>query len=453
MQTTAKRRIFGWMMFDAASQPFYTLCLTFVFGPYFTGVLADAYLAAGQAEGAADAQAQTVWSWTQSLIGLSIALSAPILGAMADRSSNRMTWVTAFSVLYVIGTFGLWYMVPDASNTTFVLLAFAIAMIGAEFTTIFTNSMLPGLAPMEDTGRISGTGYAMGYLGGFVALIIMLVLFTDNSDGTTLFGGSPALGLDGMEREGTRAVGPFTALWYIVFMVPFFIFVREPKQAPQKISVGIAIQDVVTLLKSIPGRKSLAFWLLGSMLYRDALAALYAFGGVYARLVLDWETTQIGIFGIAGLVVAIVACWIGGRLDGRYGPKPVIVGSVLILVSVVIVLCGMSRTHFFGVELAEGSTLPDTMFYIMGAVIGGAGGVVQAASRTMMVRHADPEKPSEAFGLYALSGKATAFLAPALIGFATWMTGSAQLGIFPVAILFLLGLFLLRWVNPNGDQT
>ncbi|MEM8822563.1 MAG: MFS transporter [Pseudomonadota bacterium] len=450
---TAQKRIWGWMAFDWASQPFFTLCLTFVFGPYFTATVAGTMMSGGMVEGSADAQAQQLWSFTLTAIGLSIALTAPLLGAIADRSGRHMRWVAIFSAFYLLGTSMLWLMVPDGSGIWIALAGFALAMIGAEYTTIFTNAMLPGLAPRNMTGRISGTGYALGYAGGVLALAIMLLLFVDDEQGRTFLGSVPAFGLNGADREGTRIVGPFTAAWYALFMIPFFVWVRQPAPLQAvRVTLRDAWGDVFALIKQVPGRRSLAAYLAGSMLYRDALAALYSFGGVYATLVLDWETTQIGIFGILGAVTAAVASWIGGRLDGAHGPKPVIVGSTLILTIVVLVLTFTSREMIVGIPVAEGSSAPDIALYVIGAIIGGAGGVLQAASRTMMVRHADPERATEAFGLYALAGKATAFVAPAAIGFATWLTDSARLGIIPVAILFLAGLVLLRWVDPDGDR-
>ena len=451
--TALRRRVRGWMMFDWASQPFFTLCLTFIFGPYLTGVLADAWVG-NIGEQAADAQAQQVWSWTQTGIGVAIALSAPLLGAIADRSGRRMRWIWVFSILYVAGASGMWFMMPDGSGLLLALAAFALAMIGAEFATVFTNAMLPDLAERAQIGRISGWAYALGYAGGVLALFLMLGLFADGPEGTTLLGASPAFGLDGAAREGTRFVGPFTALWYVVFMVPFFLWVRDPAPVamPVRTTLRQAWADVVAMLRTLPARPSLAAWLAGSMLYRDALVALYAFGGVYARLVLGWETTQIGIFGILSAITAAVASWVGGNLDGRHGPKPVITGCVLILSGVVLVLCAMSREMVFGIPVGPGNPAPDILFFAVGCVIGGAGGVLQASSRTMMVRHTDPARPTEAFGLYALSGKATAFLAPLSIGIATWATGSARLGIFPVALLFIAGLILLRWVDPEGDR-
>jgi UMF1 family MFS transporter len=363
-----------------------------------------------------------------------------------------MPWIWAFSAIYVIGVSGLWFMLPDASLTWLALAAFALAMVGAEMTTLYTNALLPSLGPPGVVGRISGSGYALGYAGGVVSLFAMLLLFAENEAGLTLLGNPPALGLDGAAREGTRFVGPFAAIWFVVFMVPFFLWVREPATPRQgRASLKGAVADVLALIRALPGRRSLTAFLLGSMLYRDALVALYAFGGVYAVLVLDWTTPQIGVFGIVAAITAAVASWAGGRLDARLGPKPVITGAVLALTTALLAICFTSREMVLGLPVAEGSGAPDLLLYLAGAVIGGAGGVLQAASRTMMVLHANPARPTEAFGLYALSGKATAFLAPAMIWAGTEITGSARLGYLPVAGLFIAGLILLAWVDPEGE--
>jgi len=143
---------------------------------------------------------------------------------------------------------------------------------------------------------------------------------------------------------------------------------------------------------------------------------------------------------------------VGGRFDAKLGPKPVIIFCILTLTFVTIMIVGMSRTQVFGVPVAADSMVPDLIFFVCGSVIGGAGGALYAASRSMMVRHTNPERPTQAFGLFALSGKATAFLAPLLIGVVTAATGNVQLGFLPVIFLFLLGLLLLSWVNKDGDR-
>ena len=445
-----RRRTFGWMMFDWASQPFYTLLLTFVFGPYFAATAADAFMAQGLDD--PEARAQTLWSLGQSVTGLAIALSAPLLGAFADAAGRRAAWVGGLSVLYVGATAGLWILTPDGGGLWTALVLFGLGMIAAEFATVLTNAILPDLAGASPgrMGRVSGAGYALGYAGGVLSLLLMLGLFAETEAGRTLLGFEPALGLDPVAREGTRIVGPFTALWYVVFMVPFFAWVRDPP-AVARPSVGRALRDLRAALAGVLRRPSLAAYLGASMLYRDALAALYAFGGTYAVLVMGWPVTQVGAFGVIGAVTAAAASWLGGLADGRWGPRPVIAACVGILVAVCAGVTATSPEMVVGVPVTPGSAAPDLAFYAMGAAIGGAGGALQAASRTMMARHAAPGRATEAFGLYALSGKATAFLAPGLIALVTWASGSPRPGLVPVAALFLAGLGLLRLVRPEGD--
>jgi len=334
-----------------------------------------------------------------------------------------------------------------------MLVMFGIGFIGMEFTTIFTNAMLPDLGTEEEIGKISGSGFAFGYWGGVLALFILLLLFVEQGNGKTLIGLDPVFGLvNAGAKEGTRLVGPFSAIWFIVSMYFFFAWVkekpREPGATPARI--GNAIKELLITLKSLPGRKSLSAYLGSSLLYRDALNGLYGFGGVYATLVLNWSITFVGIFGIIGAISAAFFSWVGGKADRKFGPKPVIVFCIVVLIGVCTIIVSMTRESIFGIPLAEGSQAPDIIFFICGSIIGAAGGALQAASRTMMVRHADEGKATEAFGLYALSGKATAFLAPGLITIATVVTQSPRLGISPLVGLFAIGLVLLVWVNPRG---
>ncbi|MDX8346462.1 MFS transporter [Cognatiyoonia sp. IB215446] len=449
----SKRRIWGWMSFDWASQPFYTLGLTFIFGPYFAVVATEYFLGTGLDERAADAQAQWVWSLGQTVAGLLIAFSAPFLGAFADNSGRKIPWIAFFSIVYVISTTLLWGLTPDGSALILMLVIFYVGFIAAESALNFVNAILPSLGTDEEVGRISGSGAAFGYWGGVTSLFIMLLLLAENDQGVTLLGNAPLFGLDPDLREGTRSVGPFIALWYVIFIIPFFLFVHDDPNAEKKSTrIGAVWGELVDTLKGVLDRKSLLNFLLGSMFYRDALNAVYAFGGVYAALVLDWQTIQIGVFGIIAAIAAAITTWLSGLADQRFGPKPVIRVAVWVLIAVSVTIVGMSRETLFGIPLAEGSQLPDIIFYICGMCIGGAGGAVYASSRSMMVRHTHPDRPTEAFGLFALTGKATAFLAPALITLFTWMTGSNQLGFLPVIFLFLLGLLLLRWVNKDGDR-
>ncbi len=451
---SAKKRIWGWMMFDWASQPYNTLLLTFIFGPYFAEIVTDMMMADGMGEKLAKAKAQEYWGWGLAVTGIIIAVTAPILGAFADSSGHRMAWIKFFSVFYIVGAFGLWWTAPDSFSILWALVFFGIGFIGMEFTTVFTNSMLPSLVSREDTGKISGSGFALGYWGGVLALAIMFPLFVENSNGVTLLGKPPILGLDGASREGTRFAGPFAAIWFIIGMIPFFLWVREkPSDVQMEGSVRDALRRLWVTLKSLPKRVSMFSFLTSSLFYRDALNGLYGFGAIYARGVLDWSIILIGIFGVISAITAAIFAYIGGRIDQKIGPKPVLIATIVTLLTVCIIIVSMTREALFGFSFTAGSNLPDIIFFVCGGVIGAAGGMLQASSRTMMVRHADPDRPTEAFGLYALSGKATAFLAPALIAIVSNISGDQRIGITPLIFLFALGLVLLIWVKPKGEHS
>ncbi|MEM8691396.1 MAG: MFS transporter [Pseudomonadota bacterium] len=447
---STKRRIWGWFFFDWASQPYHTVLLTFIFGPFFASVATTYFMSEGMNEQAADARAQSIWSLGQTVNGLIIGFGAPFLGAFADTAGRRMPWIIGFSMLYVLGAGSLWFIDPSGSNLWIMLVAFGIGFIGAEYALIFTNAQLPSLGTKEEIGQISGSGFAFGYAGGVLSLMVLLLLFVEQDTGKTLIGLDPLLGLNAEEREGTRFTGPFVATWFAAFMIPYFIWVREPK-SERRGTFGSAMDSLKSSIKSLWHQPSLASYLGSSMLYRDGLNGLYAFGGTYALLVLNWQIVQVGIFGIISAIAASAFSFVGGRLDKRLGPKPVIIGTVWGLIGVCVVLVSMSREMFFGVPLDAASRLPDAVFFGCGMLIGGLGGVLQSASRSLMVRHARHDAPTESFGLYGLSGRATAFIAPALIGIVTAMTENARLGISPVIVLFLLGLILLRWVKAEGE--
>ena len=440
---TLRKRIWGWFFLDWASQPYNTLLITFIFAPYVKELIGDG------------AQAQAAWGFGIGLAGFLIAVLAPVLGAISDVSGNRMRWIWGFSALYVIGAWMLWYAAPGDFNLYATLFWFGIGMIGMEFATIFTNSMLPDLGTKEEIGRISGNGWAFGYAGGLVTLVLMLVLFAENATtGRTLIGIPPVFGLDPDSREGTRFVGPLTAIWYAVFMVPFFLYVRDPKPVkPPKGAARAALKGLKGTIVNLPKTPSLFAYLGSSMFYRDALNGMYVFGGIYASGVLGWSVVFIGVFGIVAIIAGAIFAVIGGRFDERFGPKPVIVVCILVLTFVAGSIVFVSRSSVYGIPVAGTSMLPDITFFVFGALIGAAGGVIQSASRTMMVRQANPARMAEAFGLYALAGKATSFLAPTLIGIVTTISGSQQIGVSPLIFLFLIGLILLAWVKPEGEPS
>ncbi len=434
-----KKAIWGWMAYDWAAQPYHTLLVTFIFGPYFASAVAPDPVTG-----------QAMWGYMTAIAGLVLAFCAPPLGAYADVVGPRKPWIMLFSILFVIGSFSLWLAVPSMENTTLILVLFATGLIGVEFSQIFVNAILPELGTKQEIGRISGSGWALGYAGGVIALFLMLLFLAENENGVTLLGTAPILGLDPEMREGTRSVGPLTSIWYVIFMVPFFLWVPDVKpNIRTENAVSNAMRQLFKTIRELPENISLFAYLGSSMFYRDALNGLYAFGGIYAVGVLDWSVVQVGIFGIIAAITGAIFCWVGGFLDKIFGPKRMIIVCVFVLIFVCTLIIGTSRETFFSAPLAVDSTLPDKLFMMCGALIGAAGGIIQASSRTMMVFQANEERMTEAFGLYALSGRATAFLAPGLVALVTDLTQSQRLGILPIIVLFLIGLVLLVWVDPK----
>ena len=441
--TTTKRGVWSWMLFDWANQPFYTLIITFIFAPYFAAeVVGDA------------ARGQAIWATAAGVAGIAIAALAPIVGAVADQSGPRKPWIAAFAVMLIVGTAGLWLAVPGAERLWPLMALFILAFIGSEFMLIFTNAMLPDLGPRDEIGRISGSGWAMGYAGGVLVLILVLLfVFPSPGSETTLLGIPPILGLDPAAGEPARITGPLTALWFAVFALPLFLFTPD---APWRAGVGNALsnglRELWQTLKTLPQKGTLLIYLIASMVYRDGLAAMYAIGGIFAGGVLGWGLFELGVFGILAAFTGAIGAFLGGRADRAFGPRPVVATSIWILIGVGLLIVGTTRDTLFGVPLAEGSTLPDTVFYVCGALIGAAGGSLQASSRTLLVHQAEGLVPmTEAFGLYALSGKATAFIGTLSIGAVTALTGSQNWGVTPVIVLFALGLFLLGWVKTRAE--
>ena len=439
-ETMNWKSAWSWMFYDWAAQPYHTLLVTFIFAPYLTSVVVGDPV-----------QGQVIWGYTVAIAGFLVAVSAPVLGSIVDAVGPRKPWVALFSLFHVLGAFALWWATPGMDEVLLILAAFAIGLVGAEFTQIYTNSMLPDIVPRWQIGLISGWGWAIGYGGGLLSLVLTLLFLAENTDGVTLLGIPPILGLDPLVREGTRSVGPLTAFWYVLFMIPFFAFVPD---TGRRMEVGNALRDglnsLVTTIRTLPERVSYTCFLGASMFYRDALVGIYSFGGIYAAGVLGWSIIQIGTFGILGTLAGFAFCFLGGYADRRFGPKPVIVVCVLVLIVVCSIIVGTSRTHVFGVAVSPESNAPDIAFMICGGILGAAGGILQAASRTLLVHQTEPGKVTESFGLYALAGKATAFIAPFSVAAFTDFTGSQRLGVIPIIVLFLIGLALLVRVKP-GD--
>jgi MFS transporter, UMF1 family len=438
--------VVSWIFFDWAAQPYFTLITTFVFAPYFASFVAPD-----------PASGQALWGFATAAAGLAIALMSPVLGAIADASGRRKPWIAGFGALLVIGSALMWIGKPGDENVIPPLLfAYAIASVGAEFATVFNNAMMPTLVPPNRIGRLSGTGWATGYIGGILSLTLVLGFLAANPDtGRTLFGFAPLFGLDPVTHQGDRITGPLTGVWFIVFVLPMFLLTPDyPAKRPAREALREGLLELRHTLGELPKQKSIATFLLANMIYTDGLVSLFAFGGIYAAGTFGWHTIQIGTFGIILAIAGTFGAWLGGKLDDWLGPKRVIAGSMLILLLSIAAILLVDKDSILFVKVAPpepGGALfsgaAERAYLVLGCLIGAAGGPLQAASRTLLIHLAPQDRIAQYFGLFALTGKVTSFAGPLLIGAITAATGSQKAGMAVLVVFFLAGLALLARVR------
>lgn len=448
-QTYPRRAaVISWIFFDWAAQPYFTLITTFVFAPYFASFVAPD-----------PASGQALWGFATAAAGLMIALLSPLLGAIADASGRRKPWIAGFGSLLVIGSCLMWLGKPgDPSVIPPLLLAYAIASVGVEFATVFNNAMMPTLVPPDRIGRLSGTGWAVGYIGGIISLVIVLgFLAASPETGRTLFGLMPLFGLDPAMHQGDRITGPLTGIWFIIFVTPMFLFTPDyPARRPIGEAVREGLRGIRRTLGELPKQRNIATFLLANTIYTDGLVSLFAFGGIYAAGTFGWRTIQIGTFGILLAVAGTFGAWLGGKLDDRLGPKRVIAGSLLILLLALAAILLVDKDSILFVPVAPpapGGALfsgaAERAYLVLGCLIGAAGGPLQAASRSLLIRLAPRDRIAQYFGLFALTGKVTSFIGPLLIGTITAVTASQKAGMAMLVLFFAAGLALLLRVREG----
>lgn len=450
VRSASRPAIAGWVLFDWAAQPYFTLIITFVYAPFFaTAIAAD------------PVQGQALWGFATAAAGIVIAFCSPVLGAIADAGGRRKPWIAAFGLLVVVGASTLWLGKPgDASTIALVLCAYVIGTIGIEFATVFTNAMMPSLVPPHQVGRLSGTGWATGYIGGLVSLVIVLGFLAGNPQtGKTLLGIAPLFGLDPVLREGDRAAGPLTAIWFVVFILPLFLFTPDrPPGLPLRTAIRTGLAMVADTVRRLPRHRDTMMFLIANLIYTDGMVALFAFGGIYAAGTFGWGTIQIGIFGILLNVTATIGAYLGGKLDDRFGPKPVIIGSLITLMLSIAAFLSIGRDYvFFVVPVAPpepGAAMfaaaGERVYIAIGLAIGLVVGPAQAASRTLLVRLAPAEKVTQYFGLFALSGKVTSFLGPFLVAVVTTAAASQKAGMAVLIGFFAMGALVLSFVSVGS---
>lgn len=406
-----KRAIFSWCLYDWANSAYPTVVTTFVFGAYFTGAVAET-----------PESGTEVWGYAMGVAGLAVALFSPVLGAIADRGGSRKPWLAVLTLAAVVTTAMLWYTRPDSADIMWALVFVMLSSIAFEFGMVFYNAMLPDLAGSDRVGRVSGWGWALGYAGGLTCLMIALFGFVKTE--------TPLFGIPTVDAAHVRAVMLLAAAWFALFSLPLFLF--TPDRPSTGVSASRAVREgLATLRATIRDIRNYAVilrFLIARMFYADGLVTLFAVGGIYAAGTFGMSFGEVIQFGIALNVTAGLGALAFAWADDRIGAKPVIVISLIALI-------GLGA----GALVVESKTA----FWIIGMALGAFVGPAQSASRSMMARLAPEELRTEMFGLYALSGRATAFLGPVAFGFATGYFGSQRAGMATILVFLAVGLLLL----------
>lgn len=415
--------MWAWGLWDWGSSGFQHIALTFVFSVYLTDAVG--------ADLPGPVPANSWLAWSTAAAGVVIALLAPVAGQSADRRGRRLRATGVWTALVVLAMAGMVFVRDDWSYLWLGLLLLALASVFAELAYVSYYALMTEVSTPATVGRVSGYGWALGYVGGIVLLLVVYVGFLSGDGG--LLGVPTADGLD------VRISVLVAAVWFAVFAVPMFVLLPEtPAATPDGPRLGVAgsyralVTDLVALYRSSPHT---VWFLAASALYRDGLNAILAFGGVLAVTVYGLDPGQVLIFGVAINVVAALGAGAGGWLDDRIGPKTVVLGSLAGLLVVGLVLLLVSGP---------------VMFWVFGLVLGLFVGPAQASSRSYLLRLSPEGAEGQLFGLYATTGRAVSFLAPALIGLFTYLFGSDRAGTAGILLVLLAGFVALVAVRPPG---
>ncbi len=444
------RGVLSWMFFDWAAQPFFTVVTTFIFGPYFVARMTSDPVSA-----------QASWSNAATISAIVIAILSPILGSIADESGARKPWIAFFAAIKIVCLLGLWLAAPGAS-VGMIMLLMIFASIAAEFSIVFNDSMMTRLVSQRDVGRVSNIAWGLGYLGGMIVLIAIVLLIAANpTTGLTLIGIPPLFGLDAAAGEDARITGPISAIWYLVFILPMFLFTPDAARGkPLRQAVGSGLKEIRKTLSEVRHRIAILRFLVARMIYQDGVNGLLILGGVFAAAMFGWSTMEMGVYGIILNVVAIFGCLIAGRIDRLMGSKVVVLISLCMLIAATlgIISTGPDFTLFGLVSLpittTEGlfATPAEKAYILYGLLIGLSFGPVQASSRSYLARSVKPHEAGRYFGIYALSGRATSFMATLSFSLLTAWTGSPRVGMASMLVFLVVGLAILwKTAYPAGD--
>jgi MFS transporter, UMF1 family len=408
--------ILAWYIYDWAIAPYAVLVLTFIFATYFAAMVAPDKITGTQA-----------WGWAITGSTLVIAVASPLLGAAIDHSGRRKPWLAAFTLLCVAATAGLWWIAPSPALMLPALLLVGLSNIGFGLSNVAYNAMLPLVAPPERLGLVSGIGWSVGYFGGLACLGLALAIVLPRP---------PPFGLDPASAETVRATMPLTALWFALFALPLFFVVPDGTRRDRREGgAGSSLGELAETVRLIWREKRLLRFLAANMLYIDGLNTIFAFGGIYAAGSFEMSVEQVLMFGIAMNLTAGLGAALFGLIEDRLSAHRTIFLSLILLLGLgATILLVRSAVLFWAAALALGLFV----------------GPVQSASRSRLVQLAPPGMTARLFGFLALSGRATAFIAPAALALVTGLADSQRAGMATILPFLAGGLVLLGRPAKSG---
>lgn len=435
-----RRRVVSWALWDWGSAAFNAVVTSFVFSTYLaSGAFVDPAIVAAAGDDAqnpalqlAKAENATVISTALTIAGVLIALLAPVLGQRSDGSGRRKLWLAINTGLVVLAMVAMVFVAPAPGALVFGAALLAVGNLFFEFASVNYNAMLVQVSTPKTIGKVSGFGWGLGYVGGIVLLLLLLVAFLQ-SFGVEGRGGllGVATGTAGGAWDVRLSI-VVAAVWFAVFAVPVLLSVPELPATSAKTRVGLWRSYRLlgsTIAKLWRTNRQVLLFLLASAVFRDGLAAVFTFGAIIAAVVFGFTPAMVIYFAVGANLVAGIGTFVGGWLDDRLGAKTIIVGSLIGLVAAAFAV------------LAIGTST--NLFWVFGLALALFVGPIQSASRSFLARITPPGREGEIFGLYATTGRAVSFLAPGLFTLFVGATGDTRFGIVGIALVLLAGLVLM----------
>ena len=424
-----KLATFSWALWDWAEQPYPTLMQTFIFPLYLTGAVA------------ANVKNPDVFvGWSTAIAGVLLAVMAPVMGRRSDENGRRKFWLIVNTAILALITGLSFFVEPKPEYFLFGLILYGLGSVIQESAFINYYAMLKGVTTDKNIGRVSGFAWGLGYIGGIVLLLISLVGFVLPKGQVHWFGLTEENGIN------IRSIFLLSAIWIAVFSIPLLLWVPE---IPKKVGAGkesildsykLLFQQLKTLRQQAP--ETFKF-LISSAIYRDGLAGVFTFGAIIGQRAFGFETTSIMFYGIAANIVAAIGAAIGGWLDDKIGSRAVIAGSLVGLI-------------FGSVSVFVFAPAGPITFWVFGLLLTLFVGPAQASSRTFVSRFTPHGREGEVFGLYQTTGRAISFLSGTMYATSILLADSllggnnhSIYGIWGIAIILVVGLFLLLRVHPR----